>query len=149
MTDKTKIFTMADLSNSNPLTLTERKMLIKGCMSALLEEDDRLSNLGLLLSKYEETVREKELDNQQLLSKVAELEAKNKALEADLDDRKREVNLRCVQIQERDIRIAELTAKNKELWGCIKMMDAQLIRHGVTYKLDGISISKALEELDK
>ena len=34
-----------------------------------------------------------------------------KVLEADLDDRKREVNLRCGQIQERDIRIAELTAK--------------------------------------
>ena len=41
-----------------------------------------------------------------------ELEAvRIKVLEADLDDRKREVNLRCGQIQERDIRIAELTAK--------------------------------------
>ena len=43
-----------------------------------------------------------------------------KELEADLDDRKREVNLRCGQIQERDIRIAELTAKNKELEELIK-----------------------------
>ena len=43
--------------------------------------------------------------------KVAELKSKNKELEADLDDRKREINLRCGQIQERDIRIAELTAK--------------------------------------
>ena len=142
MTDKTKIFTMADLSNSNPLTLTERKMLIKGCMSVLLEEDDRLSNLGLLLSKYEETVREKELDNQQLLSKVAELEAKNKALEADLDDRKREVNLRCVQIQERDIRIAELTGK---------LDKAREALHNISNnwsEADAIA-AKAIRELDK
>ena len=142
MTDKTKIFTMADLSNSNPLTLTERKMLIKGCMSALLEEDDRLSNLGLLLSKYEETVREKELDNQQLLSKVAELEAKNKALEADLDDRKREVNLRCAQIQERDTQIAELTAK---------LDKAREALHNISNnwsEADAIA-AKAIRELDK
>lgn len=39
--------------------------------------------------------------------------------------------------------------KIKGLLGYIKMMDAQLIRHGVTYKLDGISISEALKELDK
>ena len=143
MTDKTKIFTMADLSNSNPLTLTERKMLIKGCMSALLEEDDRLSNLGLLLSKYEETVREKELDNQQLLSKVAELEAKNKALEADLDDRKREVNLRCVQIQERDTQIEELTAKLD------KAKEALIVANG-RFGFDcPIEVIKALEELSK
>lgn len=51
--------------------------------------------------------------------------------------------------EQADVKIAELTAKNKELRGYIKMMDAQLIRHGVTYKLDGISISKALQELDK
>lgn len=145
MTDKTKIFTMADLSNSNPLTLTERKMLIKGCMSVLLEEDDRLSNLGLLLSKYEETVREKELDNQQLLSKVAELEAKNKALEADLDDRKREVNLRCGQIQERDIRIAELIAKLDNAREALER-----IVNGDVWVETEYSIAKtALEELDK
>lgn len=142
MTDKTKIFTMADLSNSNPLTLTERKMLIKGCMSVLLEEDDRLSNLGLLLSKYEETVREKELDNQQLLSKVAELEAKNKELEADLDDRKREVNLRCVQIQERDIRIAELTGKLD------KAIEALHNISNNWSEADAIA-AKAIRELDK
>jgi predicted RNase H-like nuclease (RuvC/YqgF family) len=117
-------------------------MLIKGCMSALLEEDDRLSNLGLLLSKYEETVREKELDNQQLLSKVAELEAKNKALEADLDDRKREVNLRCAQIQERDTQIAELTAK---------LDKAREALHNISNnwsEADAIA-AKAIRELDK
>lgn len=57
MSDKTKIFSMADLTNADPLTLTERKELIKGCMTVLLDEDDRLSNLGMLLSKYEETIR--------------------------------------------------------------------------------------------
>ena len=45
--------------------------------------------------------------------------------------------------------VEELTARNKELFGYIKMMNAQLIRHGVTYKLDGISISEALKELYK
>jgi hypothetical protein len=59
--NKAEIFTMADLTNSNPLTLTERKMLVMGVMSILLEEDDRLSNLGMLLSKYEETIRAQEL----------------------------------------------------------------------------------------
>lgn len=57
MKDKARIFSMANLNNSDPLTLTERKELIKGCMTVLLEEDDRLSNLGMLLSKYEETIR--------------------------------------------------------------------------------------------
>jgi hypothetical protein len=60
MSDKAKIFSMCDLSNANSLTLTERKELIKGSMTVLLEEDDRLSNLGMLLSKYEQTIRERE-----------------------------------------------------------------------------------------
>ena len=68
-----------------------------------------------------------------------------KELEADLDDRKREVNLRCVQIQERDIRIAELTAKwdkAKEALGKI------LVGYADKNNVEAIS-TKALQELDK
>ena len=47
----------------------------------------------------------------------------------------------CVEL---DNVIEQLQADNAKLRGYIKMMDAQLIRHGVTYKLNGISISEAL-----
>ena len=75
-----------------------------------------------------------------------ELDAvKIKELEADLDDRKREVNLRCGQIQERDIRIAELTAKldkAREALGKI------LVGYADKNNVEAIS-TKALQELDK
>ena len=62
-----------------------------------------------------------------------------------LDDRKREVNLRCGQIQERDIRIAELTAKldkAREALGKI------LVGYADKNNVEAIS-TKALQELDK
>ena len=67
-----------------------------------------------------------------------------KELEADLDDRKREVNLRCGQIEERDIQIAELTAKLDKAREALKCIDDDLV-NPVYYTL----VKEALQELDK
>ena len=94
-------------------------------------------------------VVQQDKDNNNYAKEIIELTAKNKVLEAEVkkwQTNSVDLEYKCL---DKNLRIDELTAKNKELLGYIKMMDAQLTRHGVTYKLDGISISEALQEIDR
>ena len=68
-----------------------------------------------------------------------------KELESDLDDRKREINLRCGQIQERDTQIAELTAKLDKAREALKWIDKV---NAMDYEYVRVA-RQALEELDK
>lgn len=55
-----KFLTMFDNNTSAPLTGEERKQVVLGCMTVLISDDGDLSDLGLLLSRFEETCRDRE-----------------------------------------------------------------------------------------
>ena len=55
-----QFLTMFDNNTSAPLTGEERKQIALGCMTVLTGDDGDLSDLGLLLSRFEETCRDLE-----------------------------------------------------------------------------------------
>ena len=57
---KTLLYKMVDLSNSNPLTDTERKAITLSVMSVILDEEAPTSDLGMLLAKFERTIKDRE-----------------------------------------------------------------------------------------